>query len=255
MDFGNPRTFNEKLQWLKIYDYKENYTDLVDKYLVKKFVSQRIGDKYVIPTIGVWNKLSEIDWFILPNRFVIKTTDGSGNNGVVICRDKKKFDINNAIKKLSESSELTGVAYREHPYYNVKQRIIAEHLLVNDESPDSDVEDYKFFCFNGEPKYLYISDSQNHKLQFLNLDWTPASFSRSDYDLYDTIPTKPNNLAEMIEIARILSKDFLHVRVDLYNVNSRIYFGELTFYTGGGFIPFSSMEDDIIAGSYLNLPI
>lgn len=255
MDFRNPRTFNEKLQWLKIYDYKESYAKIVDKYSVKKFVTQKIGDKYVIPTIGVWNRPSEIDWSLLPDRFVLKTTDGGGNNGVVICRDKNKFDINNAIKKLSGSSVLTGAAFREHPYDNVKKRIIAEELLVNNKSIESDIIDYKFFCFHGEPKFLYTSDTQNHKLQFLNLDWTAASFSRSDYDLYDSMPSKPEKFDEMVEIARILSKDFLHIRVDLYNVNNRIYFGELTFYTCGGFIPFTSLEDDIKIGNYLTLPI
>lgn len=252
LDLKNPKTFCEKLQWLKLYDRKPEYARMVDKYEVKKYVADKIGNEYIIPTLGVWDAPEDIEWEELPNQFVLKTTHGGGGNGVIVCKDKTKLDIKAVCKQLhkSLSSDLYKT-FREWPYKNVSKRIIAESFLA---SPSGELEDYKFFCFDGEPKFLYISDSTNHELVFLNTDWTEAEFGRSDYKPLTNIPPKPDNLDEMLDIARKLSNGKAHVRVDLYNVNKHIYFGELTFYTGAGFIPFTPKEYDKVLGEMLKLP-
>ena len=259
INWKDPKTFTEKLQWLKVNDYKPEYTKMVDKLAAKDYVAQRIGEQYIIPTLGVWNCVEDIDWDSLPNQFVLKTTHGGGGCGVVVCSDKTHFDETKAIKKLQASMHSSaGKTYREKPYLNVPRKIIAEKFMaesnVVENTKPSDLQDYKFFCFNGEPKFLYISDSPNHKLAFLNTDWTKAEFGRSDYVPLTDIPPKPDNLDEMLEVARKLSEGKAHVRVDLYNVDSHIYFGELTFYTGAGFIPFEPKEYDKVLGEMLILP-
>lgn len=259
INWNNPKTFTEKLQWLKVYDYKPEYTKMVDKLAAKDYVASRIGEEYIIQTLGVWDKVEDIDWDSLPDQFVLKTTHGGGGCGVVVCSDKTHFDKAKAIEKLQTSMHSNaGKTYREKPYLNVPRKIIAEKFMaesnVIENTKPSDLQDYKFFCFNGEPKFLYISDSPNHKLAFLNTDWTKAEFGRSDYEPLTDIPPKPDNLDEMLDVARKLSKGKAHVRVDLYNVDSHIYFGELTFYTGAGFIPFEPKEYDYVLGEMLNLP-
>ena len=400
LDLKNPKTFTEKLQWLKLYNRRPEYTNMVDKYAVKKYVADIIGEEYIIPTLGVWDKPEDINWDALPNQFVLKTTHGGGGGGVVICKDKQTFNRADAIAKLNQSmhSDIYS-GLREWPYKNVTRRIIAEKFMAEQcgVSPDlidykfycfngvpklimvangrstgnkrfgyydtkwntvdirwgapkpeveftkpdnlnemikiasklssdlvharidlynidshtyfgeitfydgsgfekiepqtydeylgslmklnenhtggvkikiigktiectpiaidrNDLRDYKFFCFDGEPKFLYISDSPNHELVFLNTDWTEAEFGRSDYKPLTNIPPKPDNLDEMLDIARKLSKGKVHVRVDLYNVNKHIYFGELTFYTGAGFIPFTPKEYDKVLGEMIKLP-
>lgn len=254
LDLKNPKTFTEKIQWLKLYNRKPEYTRMVDKYAVKDYVANIIGKEHIIPTLGVWNRPEDIDWDALPNQFVLKTTHGGGGGGVVICKDKHTFNRTEAIAKLNQSmrSDIYN-GLREWPYKNVPRRIIAETFMAP-EKGQTDLTDYKIFCFDGEPKFLYISDSPNHELVFLNTDWTDAEFGRSDYKLLTNIPPKPDNLDEMLNIARKLSKGKAHVRVDLYNVNKYIYFGELTFYTGAGFIPFTPKEYDKMLGEMLKLP-
>ena len=259
IDWKNPKTFTEKLQWLKVYDYKPEYTQMVDKLAAKEYVAARIGEEYIIPTLGVWDRVEDIDWDSLPEQFVLKTTHGGGGCGVVVCSDKAKFDKAKAIKKLEASMRTNaGQTYRERPYLNVPRKIIAEKFMAErktDGKPvDKDLPDYKFFCFNGEPKFLYVSDSPNHELIFLNTDWTVASFGRKDYKPLKNIPPKPDNLDEMLIVARNLSIGVSHVRVDLYNVEGHVYFGELTFYTGAGFIPFDPQSADMVLGEMLKLP-
>lgn len=259
INWNNPKTFTEKLQWLKVYDYKPEYTKMVDKLAAKDYVASRIGEEYIIPTLGVWDKVEDIDWDSLPDQFVLKTTHGGGGCGVVVCSDKTHFDKAKAIEKLQTSMHSNaGKTYREKPYLNVPRKIIAEKFMaesnVIENTKPSDLQDYKFFCFNGEPKFLYISDSPNHKLAFLYTDWTKAEFGRSDYEPLTDIPPKPDNLDEMLDVARKLSEGKAHVRVDLYNVDNHIYFGELTFYTGAGFIPFVPKEYDYVLGEMLKLP-
>ena len=259
INWRNPKTFTEKLQWLKVYDYKPEYTQMVDKLAVKDYVAERIGQEYIIPTLGVWDRVEDIDWDSLPDRFVLKTTHGGGGCGVVVCPNKANLDKAMAIKKLQISMQSNaGNTYREKPYLNVPRKIIAEKFIAvhkpKQNNKVADLPDYKFFCFNGEPKFLYISDSPNHELAFLNTDWSKAEFGRSDYKPLTNIPPKPENLDEMLDIARKLSKGKAHVRVDLYNVNKHIYFGELTFYTGAGFTPFTLKEYDKVLGEMLKLP-
>lgn len=259
IDWKHPKTFTEKLQWLKIYDYKPEYTQMVDKLAAKDYVAARIGEKYIIPTLGVWDKVEEIDWDALPDQFVLKTTHGGGSCGVVVCTDKSQLDKEKAIKKLETSMQTNaGETYRERPYLNVPRKIIAEKFIAERKLSTSlqhnELPDYKFFCFNGEPKFLYVSDSPNHELAFLNTDWTLAPFGRKDYKPLQNIPPKPENLDEMLDIARRLSHGKAHIRVDLYNVGGHVYFGELTFYTGAGLIPFTPEEYDKVLGDMLKLP-
>ena len=256
INWKNPQTFTEKLQWLKLYNRKPEYTKMVDKYAVKEYVAKKIGEEYIIPTLGVWDKPEDIDWDSLPNQFVLKTTHGGGGGGVVICKDKTTFDKASAIAKLKESmaSEIYS-GLREWPYKNVPKRIIAEKFMAPEKSPaPKDLLDFKFFCFNGEPKFLYVSDTPSHSLTFLNTDWTITDFGRDDYHPLNKIPEKPENLEEMLTIASKLSAGIPHVRVDLYNIDKHIFFGELTLFTGSGFIPFNPKEFDGKLGDLLTLP-
>ncbi|MCF2659696.1 hypothetical protein JQM83_10980 [Parabacteroides distasonis] len=256
INWKNPKTFTEKIQWLKVYNRKKEYTQMVDKYAVKEYASKIIGEEYIIPTLGVWDRPEEINWDSLPDQFVLKTTHGGGGSGVVICKDKSVFDKEQAIVRLTESLKTDIYSnLREWPYKNVPKRILAEKFLTPEKQiiPTSYLADYKFFCFDGEPKFLYISDSQSHELAFLNSDWTLAEFGREDYKPLSELPPKPDNLEEMLSIARKLSRGKPHVRVDLYYVDKQIYFGELTFYTGSGFIPFNPKYYDKIIGDLLDI--
>ena len=257
LNLGNPKTYNEKIQWLKIYDRNPIYIKMVDKAAVKDYVAGKIGKQYIIPTLGLWLQPSDIDWDSLPSQFVLKTTHGGGGGSVIICNDKNKLNKENAIKKLNKCLNADIYSkYREWPYKNVPKRIIAEKYM----DPNKQMKalpflaDYKFFCFDGEPKFLYYSDSQNHKLAFMNIDWTIADFNRDDYKPLDELPEKPSNFDEMLNIARVLSNGIPHVRVDLYYWENRIYFGELTLYTGSGYVPFNPKKYDKILGDLLILP-
>ncbi len=253
----HPVKFTEKIQWLKLYNRKTEYITMVDKHAVKDYVANIIGKEYIIPTLGVWDRFDDIDFDQLPDQFVLKTTHGGGGISVVICRNKATFDREKArqlFKKAMKSDIYKD--FREWPYKNVPKRIIAEKFMTSAVLLESkaNLENYKFFCFDGEPRFLYVSDSPNHKLAFLNTDWTPADFRRDDYYPLDKLPKKPDNLDEMLDIARRLSSNKPHVRVDLYNINNHIYFGELTLYTGSEFIPFNPREYDNKLGNLLTLP-
>lgn len=251
LNLKNPKTFNEKIQWLKINDRKDYYHLLVDKYEAKKYVSKIIGSEKIIETIGVWEKFENIDFSKLPNSFVLKCTHDSG--GLVICKDKEKFDYKSAQKKINKSLKNNYFYWgREWPYKNVKPRIIAEEFLNVD---SVGLVDYKFYCFDGEPKFLYVSQGlDNHKtasISFLTLDWKFAQYKRSDYKSFEVLPKKPNNYDEMIEISKKLSKGFPFLRVDLYEYNDKIYFSELTFSPCSGFMPFTDEKYDIEIGNML----
>ena len=255
LNLDNPQTLSEKLQWLKLYNRQPIYTKLVDKYDVKNIVSNIIGEEYIIPTLGVWDKFEDINFDSLPNQFVLKCTHDSG--GLIIVRDKSQLNIEKArkkIKKCLKHSFYWGM--REWPYKDVKPRIIAEAYL-EEESGDG-LKDYKIFCFDGIPQFLYLSQGlENHQtasISFLNTDWTFAPFKRSDYKTFDKLPEKPQNYELMLEIAKKLSVGMPHVRVDLYNINGKIYFGELTFFTCSGMIPFEPTSWDEKLGSLINLP-
>lgn len=254
INFKNPKTFNEKLNWLKIYDRNSLYTMLVDKYEVKDYVANLIGDEYIIPTLGVWNCFDEIDFEKLPNQFVLKCTHDS--EGLIIVRDKSKLDIKKAKEKL-ESSMKNNFYYigREWPYKNVKPRIIAEKYMQDGQNKS--LKDYKFYCFNGEPKFLYVSEGlENHdtaRIEFFDMNFKPAPFSRTDYKTFEVKPEKPHNFEKMKELAIKLSNNFLFLRVDFYEINNKIYFGELTFYPCGGMMTFSPDEWDKKIGDWLEI--
>lgn len=256
-DLKHPKTFNEKLQWLKLHNRKPEFTTMVDKYAVKKYVADRIGEQYIIPTLGVWDSFDQIDFDSLPNQFVLKTTHGGGGLAVVICKDKKTFDKRRA-KRILEKSLNSDIymKYREWPYKDVPKRIIAEKYMVDESG--TELKDYKFFCFNGEPKYmLLVSGRQAGKKRFdyFDLNWNHLPVHDVGCPGAERLPAKPDNFEEMIFIAKKLSKGMTHVRVDLYNINSKIFFGELTFFDGSGLSVYDPREWDFKFGQFLKLPI
>lgn len=254
-NFKNPKTFNEKLQWLKLNDHNPKYSLMVDKFEAKKIVCKAIGEEYIIPTYGIWDKFEDIDFDKLPNQFVLKCTHDSG--GLVICKDKTKFDISAAKKIINECLKINYYYVgRERPYKNVRPRIIAEKYMEDSES--TELRDYKFFCFDGKVEFLYLSeglsDHETARISFITKDWKIAPFKRGDYNGFEKLPTKPEKLDKMIELAEKLSKNIPHLRVDFYYINNSIYFGELTFFTCSGFIPFSPPEWDLKLGDLIKLP-
>lgn len=258
MNLKNPKTFQEKIQWLKINYRKPEFTVMVDKYAVKEFVAKKIGKEYIIPTIGVWNRVEDINIEELPNKFVLKTTHGGGGGGVIICRDKSKFDMNKVLPRLNSLLKLNIYKnYREWPYKDVPRRIIAEKFLETSES--TDLTDYKIFCFNGKPKYIQVIKDRNtvETIDFFDTHWVHQPFVGLNPKCKNAKiePHKPSNLEEMIYIAEKLSKDIPFVRVDLYNIDSKVYFGELTFYPASGIGKFSPDEWSLKLGDLLQLPI
>lgn len=255
LNLQNPQTFSEKLQWLKLYDRRPEYTTMVDKYAVKKYVADQIGEQYIIPTLGVWESFDEIDFAKLPNQFVLKCTHDSG--GLVICRDKSKFDIISAKKKINLSLKRNYFYNgREWPYKNVKPRIIAEKYM--EDSQTAELRDYKFFCFDGEVKALFIASErqcQNDetKFDFFDADFNHLPFTNGHPNA-EIIPSKPLCFDEMKKLAGLLSVGIPHLRVDFYEVDGNVYFGELTFYHWSGMMPFSPKEWDYTFGNWISLP-
>lgn len=255
LNLQNPQMFNEKLQWLKLYDRNPAYTKMVDKYEAKKYVADIIGREYIIPTLGVWEKFEDIDFSKLPNQFVLKCTHDSG--GLVICRDKSKLNMKEARRKINKSLKRNYFySGREWPYKNVKPRIIAEQYMAT--YKQKELIDYKFFCFNGEPKFLYVSEGlsnhENARISFVNMNYEKTEFYRKDYRPFDKLPNKPTNFDKMKELSKELSKNIPFIRVDFYEVNGQVYFGELTFFPCSGFIPFEPEEWDRKLGDMLKLP-
>lgn len=260
MDFNNPLSFNQKIQWLKLNNKNPFYTSLVDKYEVRKYIAKTIGEDYLIPIFGVFNKFDEIDLFRLPDQFVIKCTHDSGS--VIVCRNKDSFETHKAKKYINDALKKNFYFRgREWPYKNVKPRIIVEKYMEEKESNGNDVQgltDYKFYCFNGKVEYLYVSRGlerhETARISFLNLDWTCADFHRADYKPFEKLPAKPKNFEKMIELSEVLSKGFPFLRVDLYEINGKIYFSELTFSPGNGFMPFVPRKKDFEIGKMIELP-
>lgn len=255
LNLKNPQTFNEKLQWLKLYDRNPEYTKMVDKYEAKKYIADIIGEEYVIKTLGVWNKFEDIDFDTLPNQFVLKTTHDSG--GVVICKDKSQFDIEKAYEKLNRSLKRDYYkVHREWPYKNVVPRIIAEQYMENSET--TDLRDYKFFAFSGETKAMFIATERANETEETKFDFFDDNFNHLDFTnghpKADKLPKKPAGFEEMKILANKLSKDIPHIRVDFYEANGKIYIGELTFFHWGGLVPFEPYEWDEKFGSWIKLP-
>lgn len=257
MDFNNPKTFNEKLNWLKIYDHNPLYTQMVDKYSVKSYVSDIIGSEYVIPTLGIWNSPENIDFDALPQQFVLKTTHGGGNVGVIICKDKEQFDKKKVVSRLQAAMKQNLYKdSREWPYKNVAKRIIAEPYIEDNIS--GELRDYKFFCFDGQVKALFVAtERQKREEPFFNFfddNYTSLPIKQG-HPVSSHIPDKPSRFDEMKDIASKLSKGLPCVRVDLYEANGKVLFGELTFYHFGGIVPFEPREWDDLWGTWLKLPI
>ncbi len=254
LDLDNPKTYNEKLQWLKLYNRNPLYTTLVDKYSVKEWVAEKIGEEHVIPTIAVYDNVDEIDFDALPDSFVLKTTHDCG--GIIICKDKNKLDIEASKKLLKKAiSHSYYRRMREWPYKNVKRRIIAENYMVD--SNTSDLKDYKFFCFDGNVEYLFVASERQSKSE-TKFDFFDSSFNHLPIvngHPNSTVPQeKPKNFEQMLSLASILSKGMPHVRVDFYEVNGQVYFGEMTFFHYSGLVPFEPEEWDMIFGSKITLP-
>jgi len=251
LNLQTPQTFNEKLQWLKLNDRKDIYTKMVDKYEAKSYVSKIIGNKYIIPTLGIYNNFDEIDFNKLPNQFVIKCTHDSG--GLVIVTDKSKLDIKKAKKKINKSLKRNYYYLgREWPYKNVKPRIIVEKYMKDNK--DTSMRDYKFFCFNGNPYCILLCNDRNTELKetFFDLNWKILPFKRPNHSI-DTNIEKPHNLDKMIEFSKKLSLNIPFLRVDFYEINGNLYFGELTFYPAGGFSKFEPEEWDLKLGNLIDL--
>lgn len=253
LDLNNPKSFNEKMQWLKINYRKPNLTALVDKYEVKKYISEMIGEKYVIPTIGVWNKFEDIDFSSFPAKFVLKCTHDSGS--IVICKNKDQFNIDKARKKLNTCLNRNFYwTCREWPYKNVKPRIIAE--IYMEEESEGELKDYKLMCFNGKFKCSFVCgerfSKEGLKITFYDENWNRMPFERH-YPASDIEIPEPKNYKEMIRLSEILSKGFPFVRVDFYEIKGYIYIGELTFFPGSGFEEFKPEKYDYILGSWIKL--
>lgn len=236
IDFKNPKTFNEKLNWLKLYYRRPDLIKLVDKYEVKKYIADKIGEQYIIPTIGVWDKFEDINFDELPDQFVLKCTHDSG--GLVVCKDKSKLNLGEAKAKIEKS--LTNNYYlwtREWPYKGVKPRIIAEKYMEDQET--GELRDYKFFCFNGEPQYCQVIRDRNRKetIDFYDMDWNHMPFIGLNPVAKngDNPVAKPIHLEIMKNICRKLSSNIKFARIDLYVVDDKEYFGEITFYPAAGF--------------------
>ena len=254
LNLKNPQTFNEKLQWLKLYDRKPIYTTMVDKYEVKKYVAEKIGEEYIISTLGVWDNFDDIDFDKLPDQFVLKCTHDSG--GLVICKDKSKLDKCKAKLKIEKSLKHDYFKWgREWPYKNVPRKIIAEKYM--EDNSLHELRDYKFFCFNGVADCVMVCigrSTGNTKFYFYNKEWNLCRYNILGKNIIGNGDVeKPDNISEMFVIAEKLSQGIPFSRIDLYNVNQKIYFGEVTFFPDSGFDPNLLPETDLYFGNKINL--
>lgn len=254
LNLENPQSFNEKLQWLKLYDRNPEYTKMVDKYEVRSYISEKIGEEYLIPLLGVWDKFEEIDFASLPNQFVLKCTHDSG--GLVICKDKATLDMNAAKKKINKCLKRNFYKItREWPYKNVKPRIIAEKFMTDSLQGDG-LADYKVLCFGGEAKLIELHldrYSKNHIQNMYDINWNNTGITQGGYNTTEKVVEKPSQLNKIIELSQLLSKGIRHVRIDWYVVEGKIYFGEITFFDGSGFATFDDEKDDLYIGSLIDL--
>ena len=255
LNLDSPRTFNEKLQWLKLYDRKPIYTTMVDKIEAKRYVASIIGEEYIIPTLGVWERFDDINFDLLPNEFVLKCTHDSG--GLVICKNKATFDKKMARKKINKCLKKNFYWMgREWPYKDVKPRIIAEKYL--EDNVTHELRDYKFFTFNGVAKTLFIASERQSASEETKFDFFDMEFKHllvtNGHPNADILPEKPKTFEKMKILSEKLSANIPHLRVDFYEVNGRVYFGELTFAHWSGFVQFNPESWDEEFGSWINLP-
>lgn len=254
LNLESPVLYTEKLQWLKLYDHRPVYTEMVDKYRAKEFVTKKIGSQYVIPLLGVWEQAEDINFDALPEQFVLKTTHDSGS--YLVCKNKKNFDICACRKKMNKALQRKYYdGNREWPYKNVKPRIIAEPYM--EDSEYKELRDYKFFTFNGEPKVLYIAQGRGKGgetvADFFDMEFNHLPFT-IDHEMAETPPEKPKNFELMKKLAAQLSEGTPQLRVDFYEVNGHVYFGEMTFFHCSGWDDFHPMEWDKKFGDWVTLP-
>ncbi|MGN8646341.1 ATP-grasp fold amidoligase family protein [Gracilibacillus sp. HCP3S3_G5_1] len=255
LNLNNPKTFNEKLQWLKLHDRKNIYSQYVDKFAVRSFIKEHIGEEYLVPMIGIFESVEEIDWEKLPNKFVLKCTHGSGGN--IICTDKTKLNIKETKNKLNKWMKRNWYWLgREWPYKNVKPRIICEKFIEQDDGDE--LRDYRFFCFNGEPKFITVDFSITNKdktrRNLYDLDWSLMEQEISYPKELSYKVKKPKKLEEMIDLARKISANIPHVRIDFYYINEKILFGEMTLYHQNGLGRIRPDDFNYEIGSWLELP-
>ena len=260
IDWNNPHTYNEKLQWMKLYYHKPLFTVMADKYVVKKYIADKLGSEYVIPLLGVWNRPEDIDFNELPNRFVLKCNHTSGV-GLIICKDKNQLDITKTIKELNRGlKDNYFLKNREWPYKDIPKKIIAEEYK-EDES-GFELKDYKLYCFNGEPKYCQVDfgkegegKKRRHFTRNLyNMEWKFIDVQYNHPNDPNKIIPKPSQFEKMKEFARILSKGEPFMRIDFYNIGDQILFSEITFYPIAGFGWFKPKDFDLKLGKLLHLP-
>lgn len=254
-NMDNPQTYNEKLCWMKLYYHNPLFTKLVDKCEVKGYVAEKIGQQYIIPTLAVWNRVEDIEWDKLPMQFVLKCTHDSG--GLVICKDKSKLNISAAKNKLNRSLK-KNYYYDcfEWPYKDVKPRIIAETYM--EDTKTQELRDYKFFCFAGEVKALFIATERQKVGEDVKFDFFDANFNhlpfRQGHENAAVIPEKPICFEEMKRLASVLSEGLPHARIDFYEVDGKVFFGEITFFHHGGWTKFDPEEWDYTFGNWIKLP-
>lgn len=253
LELENPKTYNEKLQWIKLYDRKPEYNIYADKYAVRAYVEETIGSQHLIPLLGVYNSVEDIEWETLPDKFVLKCTHGSSSN--IICEDKDTLDIKIAKSKLKKWMTRSWYWFgREWCYKNIKPRIICEKYMVDESG--TELKDYKIFCFNGEPKLIQVDFDRfkAHKRNIYTIEWQYLDVKIKYPNIPDIIIQKPEKLEDMLEYAKKLSKGIPHVRVDFYSINESIYFGEMTFYHGSGFEEFEPQTLGERMGNWIELP-
>ncbi|MFB9861021.1 ATP-grasp fold amidoligase family protein [Salinicoccus siamensis] len=256
LDLINPRRFTEKLQWYKLYYRDSRMTKSADKYQVREYIVSKGYKEILVPLYGVYEKVEEIDFDTFPNSFVLKTTNGSQTN--IICEDKSKLDLDSVKKTLNSwLFKRTSKAGREWPYYNIMPRIICEEYLPKDDN--GNMVDYKFVCFEGKVAYVFVNTDRSFdgglRFGIYNEKFEKLPYGRKGLKKTTDSIIKPINYEKMIEIAEALSKDFPHVRIDLYNIEGKIYFGEMTFFHGSGYVEFEPDEFDYILGEKFKVPL
>lgn len=256
LNIDNPRTFNEKLQWLKLYDRRPEYVQMVDKVEAKKYVAGIIGEEHIIPTLAVFNRAEDINFDLLPNQFVIKCTHDSG--GIVICRDKSKLDRQATIDKLQQGLKKNYFYQnREWPYKNVKPRIIVEQYMCN--NGDEGLTDYKVHNFNGMPEMILVCRDRYKETglteDFYSCNWEHLAILRPDHPHASESQIRPAELDEMLRLSKMLSNNIPFVRTDFYVIDHKVFFGELTFFPSSGMKAFVPQKWDVILGDRLKLPI